>query len=564
MDEQCAEQIISPVYADFITEFDGDANTLKKLYQTDCVIVIDGLFAIFTAPQERMDALGLYAYHAVPKLYGLMDSTNMDSAGITSVQQQPNLNLTGQDVIVGIIDTGIDYTHPVFRNIDGSTRIAAIWDQSDESGMTPETFGYGSEYTSDVINQALRSENPYAIVPQRDTNGHGTFMAGIAAGNVMPEQDFTGAAPNAQLLVVKLRPAKRYLRGYYLIPDGVEAFQENDIMTAMYYMRQYAMQQQKPLSIYIGVGTNSGDHNGNSYLSSYINYFGDQRGMCVSVPVGNEGNRATHYAGRLTADALTEDVEFRVDDNEHGLVIELWGRAPDIYTIGLIAPGGEQIQKIQPRYDQVIEENFILEPAKVYIRYFLVESASGNQVILLRLNTPSAGIWKIRVYGERILYGDFNIWMPIDAFIRSGTYFLKPDPNQTITSPGDSLRSVNTTAYNHINQTAYIFSGRGYTPDGLIVPDIAAPGVNIFGPAPDHRYTRRSGTSVAAAHSAGAAALLLEWGIYKRHNMNIDSTEIKKLLIRGARRSLAMDYPNRIWGYGELDVYNVFLYVSIT
>ena len=154
--------------------------------------------------------------------------------------------------------------------------------------------------------------------------------------------------------------------------------------------------------------------------------------------------------------------------------------------------------------------------------------------------------------------------MPISTFVSDGTYFLKPEPNNTVTSPGDSLRSINTAAYNHMNQTSYILSGRGYTPEGMIVPDISAPGVSIFGPAPDGRYTRRTGTSVAAAHSAGAAALLLEWGIYRRNNLNIDSTEIKKLLIRGARRSLALDYPNRIWGYGELDVYNVFLYVSIT
>ncbi len=564
MDISCDEQIISPVYADFITQFDGDVNTIKNLYQTDCVIAIDGLFAIFTAPQERMDAIGFYGYNAVPKLYGLMDSSNMDSAGVINVRQQPYLNLTGQDVLVGIIDTGIDYTHPAFRNIDGSTRIEAIWDQSDDSGSAPPNLGYGSEYTAELINRALNSDMPYEIVPQQDTNGHGTFMAGIAAGNEILEQDFTGAAPGSSLLVVKLKPAKRYLRGYYLIPDGVEAYQENDIMAAMYYMRQYAMQKQKPLSILIGLGTNSGDHNGNSYLSSYINYLGNLRGISISAPVGNEGNRAAHYYGVLDTDSDMQDVEFRVGENTRGFMMELWARAPDVYTIGLIAPGGEQVRRIQPRYDQVIEENFLLEPARVYIRYFLVESASGNQVIVIRLNMPSAGIWRLRVYGERILYGDFNLWMPISTFVSDGTYFLKPEPNNTVTSPGDSLRSINTAAYNHMNQTSYILSGRGYTPEGMIVPDISAPGVSIFGPAPDGRYTRRTGTSVAAAHSAGAAALLLEWGIYRRNNLNIDSTEIKKLLIRGARRSLALDYPNRIWGYGELDVYNVFLYVSIT
>ena len=563
MADSCESQILSNAYADFIVEFDGNVENIKLLYDTECVQVINGSFAIFTAPVTRMETLGQFEYNSVPKIYGLMDSTSMDSSGITGSRQNPFLSLSGRNVLVGVIDTGIDYTHPAFRYADGSSRILSIWDQSDQTGTPPSDFIYGSEYSKDLIDRALASENPLEIVPEQDTNGHGTFMAGLAAGNEMPEDGFTGAAPQSQLVIVKLKPCKDYLRSYYLIPDSAEAYQESDLMMALWYLRRYSLLTRKAISILIGLGTNNGDHNGNSYLSRYIDEVGNLRGMCVSAPVGNEGNRAGHYLGRISSEGSYEDVEIRIDSGERGFIMELWGTAPDIYSIGLIAPDGEQIERIPPRYGQVLRADFVLEPARVFVQYFLVESESGNQVIVIRLENPSSGIWRLRVYGDRLLFRGYHVWLPISDFISSGTYFLKPDPSNTITSPGDTFRCINTAAYNHYNNSIYVQSGRGYTPEGMVVPDLAAPGVNVFGPAAGGGFTRKTGTSVAAAHCAGAAALLLEWGIYKRNNVAMDTTEIKKLFIRGARRSMDLEYPNPIWGYGTLDLYNVFLYVSL-
>lgn len=559
MSELCENQVLSQLYADFIVEFGGNAEVLTDRYQTECITVFNTHLAMIHLPVDSMKNVAMFAYNSVPKVYGLMDSTNMDISGITRVHNQPYLSLRGANILVGLIDTGIDYTHPVFRYADGTTRIAAIWDQTINNGLPPRYTDYGTEYTSEDINRALASEQPETIVPSKDTNGHGTFMAGIAAGNIDPSSDFAGAAPESVIAAVKLKEAKDYLREYYVIPDGISAYQETDIMMGIRYLVDKAILLQKSLVIYIGVGTNSGGHDGSSYLGQYMNDVGDLRSVCIVAPCGNEGNRGTHYYGQITENGAYEDVEIRVDNGEAGFVVELWGKAPDILSVGIVSPGGERVEKIKPRYNLVQTIDFLLEPTEIFVMFELVESSSGNPVIVMRFRNPSPGIWTIRVYGENILYKDYHMWLPIGDFIEEGTYFLKPDPNMTVTEPGNTNLCIATTAYNHYSSSIYVQSGRGFTFDGRVVPDIAAPGVNIYGPVPGGGFTRKSGTSAAAAHTAGAAALLLEWGIYRRNNLNMDTTEVKKLMTRGARRRPGILYPSRIWGFGELDLYNVFV-----
>lgn len=563
MSELCENQMISQDYADYIVEFSGNVELIKQRYGVECVTTLDDSFAIIHLPVESMRTPGMFAYNAIPKVYGLMDSSSMDASGITRIQNQPYLALKGSNILIGVVGTGVDYTHPVFREADGTTRIGFIWDQSIDTGPRPPLIDYGTEYSAEDINRALASAQPFDIVPSMDEDGHGTFMAGIAAGNADPANDFIGAAPEAQIAVVKLKQAKNYLRDYYLVPDDVQAFQETDIMMGIRYLIHAAIRLQKPLVIYFSMGTSNGDHEGNSYLAQYISQIGDLRSVCMVTACGNEGNSGTHYYGRISNRGAFEEVEVRVGSNEKGFVLELWGRAPDILSVAFTSPGGELIEKIQPRYGQVQTINFLLDPTEIYVMYDLVEASSGNQVIIMRFANPSSGVWRIRVYGDIVLYGDFHMWLPIRDFLQEGTYFLRPDPDTTFTGPSDAMRCICVTAYNHITNSIYVQASRGFTPEGRVIPDIAAPGVNVFGPAPGGGFTTKSGTSVGAAHVAGAAALLLEWGIYRRNNLNIDTTEVNKMLIRGARRRTDIVYPSRIWGFGELDLYNTFQY-SIT
>ena len=557
-DSECKAMILSENSADFIIEYGGNAVNVSERYDAQCIQVINSRYVIIHTPVGRMSEISRFAYNSVPKLYGLMDTTSMDVSGITRPHRQPFLSLRGSGILIGIIDTGIDYTHPVFLQADGTTRIVRIWDQTIQDGPAPEGIFYGTEYDETMINKALSSDNPYALVPSRDTEGHGTVMAGLAAGGYDAANDFTGAAPEASIAVVKLKPAKNYLRSYNLIRQGAPAFQENDIMMGIRYLLEIARSLAQPLVVLLGIGTSSGDHNGLSYLNNYMNDVGDLRGCCMVSACGNEGNESGHYSGRIEPGTIYEDVEIRVDSAENGFTAELWGRTPDIFSVGIQTPGGERIERIPPRYGQVQTIDFVLEPTQIYIQYKLVESSSGDLLIAMRFQNPTPGVWTIRVFGENLVYRTYNMWLPISSFLEEGTYFLKPDPDITMTSPGDTNTCVCVAAYNHNNDSIYYASGRGFTPSGGIVPDIAAPGVNVYVPVPGKRFTQRSGTSVAAAHAAGAAALLMEWGIYRKNNLNMDTTEIKKYLIRGAKRQADIVYPNTRWGFGTLDLYNVF------
>ncbi len=174
------------------------------------------------------------SYENPLKCYTYMDLESLNASGVTRLHNHPYLNLRGSKTAVAIIDSGISYENPLFLDSGGFTRIAYLWDQTLE-GEPGGEVPYGRLFTREDINRALKSSSPLEIVPSTDTNGHGTSLAGIAAGNLNAGENFCGAAPEASLIVVKLKPAKRYLKEFYLYPADTEIFQENDIMLGIAY-----------------------------------------------------------------------------------------------------------------------------------------------------------------------------------------------------------------------------------------------------------------------------------------------------------------------------------------
>ena len=283
----CEEKIYSNDYVDFIISKDVlDVIDLSS----DCIQRIDeekdtyfyprSFFRIFDFPAD--------SYASVPKCYGLLDETALEVSGILKLQQQPALALKGQGVMIGFIDTGIDYRNPVFQYSDGTTRIYRIWDQTIRDGTKPEGIAYGSEYKTEQINAALRAENPLETVPSMDTNGHGTFVAGVACGSEDVEDNFIGAAPFSEIAVVKLKEAKTYLREFYFIPDSVPAYQENDIMMAVSYLDRLAKERDMPLVICIALGSNMGNRGKDGQLATYLDIVSRRRKRCSVAAVGNE------------------------------------------------------------------------------------------------------------------------------------------------------------------------------------------------------------------------------------------------------------------------------------
>ncbi|MDF2588316.1 MAG: hypothetical protein K0S41_2157 [Anaerocolumna sp.] len=560
LDANCIERIVSEDYADFLTDYTRNLETLQNDPNICLDIINENIATIFVDKNLLIpNAIQVYGYSVFPRCFGLLDINSLEPSGITRLRNIPTFSLQGQDVLVGIIDTGIEYTHDAFKFSDGTSKIASIWDQTIQTGTPPEGFLYGTEYTMDQINEALQNPNPLSIVPSTDVNGHGTLLAGIAAGTISPENSFSGVAPLAQLVVVKLKPAKQFIREFLIIPQDVECYQENDIIYAAKYLISVATRLKKPIAICIGLGSSQGAHDDRGFLGSYLTSIARRTSTAVVIAAGNEGNSGHHYYGSIDPSVKLNTVELRIGPNEPGFMMELWGDAPNTFSIDILSPTGEFIPRIPARLGESRVIKFIFEKTVINIDYEFVEAQTGSQLILMRFTDPTEGIWKFQIYKSLDLNSKFHIWLPMRQFLSTETYFIRPDPNYTLTAPANTYIPIVVTAYDHTNQSLFIQASRGYTRNEIISPVIAAPGVNLIGPSLNNSYTTASGTSLAAAHVTGVAAMLLEWGYVKGNYVQMDSVEIKNFILRGAKRDPNLTYPNREWGYGILDIYNSFI-----
>ena len=572
----CTNSVASEDFADFIAPYFTTPEEFIRSQGTDCIDFVNSTLAVVYVPLSTVtpSTYTSYTYSAVPKLYSLLDVTSMDAAGITAAGELPVLNNQGAGVIVGFVDTGINYTDSLFRNVDGSTRIIGIWDQTNNSdnsnNIENETAKpisafsalYGTQYTAEEINLALNSDNPASIVPTRDENGHGTFLASIAAGNRDERAEFSGAAPQASIAMVKLKPAKQYLRDFYLIRDGADAYQENDIMMGVSYLYFLARKYSMPLVVCIPLGTNMGSHMGMSRLGQYLNQVSLSNGSAVITAAGNETGARHHF--RAVMDASTDEVtaELRVGEREAGFSMELWAENMGAYTVGFISPTGEVAREISVPLRGENTVSFLLEQTQITVYTQIADVSSGSQFIFMRFENPMSGIWRILIRNSLDIRETFHIWLPVRGFISDETYFLRPDPDTIITDPGNARYLITVTAYDHTKNSIYIHASRGYSLSGRIKPDLAAPGVNILGASVSgRRLTRMSGTSVSAAHLAGAAAILLNWGVLNANYPYLNTPVLKSIFVRGAQRNPALTYPNREFGYGTLNLYEAFLHL---
>ncbi len=553
------EKIYSNDYFDLIIEYNGDPYILEA-FSGYLVNIINMFLAIAYVPVSIIneESISRMGYAVFPNLFGLISDTALESSGISRLRRIPSFDLRGKGVLIGFLDSGIDYTNPVFQYADNTTKIARLWDQSINSDQTPNGFPYGTEYTREQINDALKSEDPYLIVPSRDEVGHGTMISGIAAGNEVPERGFYGVAPDAEIVVVKLKQAKQNLTSYFRIPDNELAYQENDLMTAYQYLMNAAYDFNKPMVICNAVDTSQYAHDGRGTTSSWLSLRANNIGMAVISAVGNEGNARRHYSGVVNPLNGYDTVELNVGPGEGGFSMELWGAMPNLFTLDITTPTGEYIPRIDIKIFETRRLSFIFDPTIIYIDYTLVEAQSGDQLILLRFTDPSPGIWKFKVFGRGIDPMRYNIWLPMNYYISQDTYFIRSDPYITLLSISCAPTPIAVTAYNDADDSLYINAGRGYTRLDNVKPDIAAPGVNILAPDINQGFAAVSGTSAAAAHTAGVAAMLFEWGIVNGRYPDMNTQDMKVFMMRGARRDVDRVYPNRDWGYGILDVFNIF------
>lgn len=555
---KCKEWILSEDYRDFIIN-ENHTPFLENIAQNPVCEQYAGFdYRCIYLPALQAGTLTSkqFSYNSIPKCYAPLSMDTLNQAGILPIQNYPTLQLKGNGILIGFIDSGIDYTNTVFRNLDGSTRIAAIWDQTIQTGTPPDGFLYGSEYTQNDLNDALALDNPLSVVPTRDEIGHGTFLASLAAGSAEPSRQFLGAAPESTLAVVKLKPAKQYLKEYYYIPDDTICYQENDIMLALKYLNDLADSLDMPLVLCIALGTSMGGHIGSLPLSTLIDDYSSSANRIPVIGVGNEADKRHHYYNEILDNKDTKTVEIRVGENVSGFTMELWTEIPNFLSISLISPSGESTSTLPVRVNEITELNFLFERTTVNIDYRILVEQTNSELISFRFTAPAPGIWKLVVEPLRVIDGRFHIWLPLTEFISGEVYFLNPDPYYTLTNPANTSKPVIVSYYNGTTNGLALSSGRGYTRTNLINPSITAPGIEVEGALPDGRFAVRSGSSIATAITAGSTALLLEWILFHLGNPSIDSYQIKSLMILGAVRPAGMDYPNREWGYGQLNLYN--------
>lgn len=544
------QKILDENYYDFIID-----NSMIPRYSTgDNITLLNDAHSLLHISRSVMGVcdIGRTPYYAFPSVYTLASSASDENSPSKTVEYNTNYNLLGQCTLVGIVDTGIDYQHPAFRNADGSTRIVSLWDQTDQSGASPKDFTFGTEYSKQQINAALLSNNTLSLVPTVDTIGHGTAIASIISGSIDTKNSFSGIVPYSELVVVKLKEAKKNLRNVFLIPEDEVCFQESDVILGIRYLVEEAKKMERPLVICIALGTSQGIHDGQGIMSQYLANLLLLSGVNVSIAAGDEGNRGRHYFGSIDSAPYSTEFQLNIGNEDKKLSMEIWPNIPGRPAIQIISPDRMITYKIEPSFNECIK--FAFGQGLVWVNNIVFEEETGLQLILIRFDQAEPGLWTFRLDSTENQPFYFNSWLPSGNLISDYTYFINASPDTTITNPGNSINTLTTSAYNQIDGTILDQSGRGYTSNGMVKPDIAAPGYQIPCALPQNRYGTMSGTGAAAAQAAGGIAMVMEWTLCKGNFTTLTGKQINRMIARGAKRSSSYLYPNNVWGYGQLDI----------
>lgn len=488
-----------------------------------------GIVTIAGRDIEKLLTIREINYIELPKtLYFSFEPSNRASC-ITEVTL--GYGLEGEGVLIGFIDSGIDYVNQSFRKENGDTRIDFIYD-----------LDVGRKvYTSEEINAALKSPDPYSLVPHMDRAGHGTHVAGIAcAGGNIPRR-FYGAAPLSSIAMVKMTRE--------LDRSGLKSTQ---LMRGIKFLIDSAYKLNKPLVINISFSTNDGAHTGNSLLEQYIGIVSTVQRVTVVVAAGNEGDRAHHIGGELGA---RQQVQFNVGADERILIIQLYKSFLKDINLNIISPDGRSSGDIRLTNTfsrgRIGNTSYFIyntgpTPFNMDGEILIVLSGVGN-------GTIASGIWTMDMTTNANVQGTYDMWLPIAEGLNIATRFLRPSPDNTIGIPGTVPEVITVGSYNFVNFTISPFSGRGNSNLTPVKPDLVAPGEDIESSTPGGGFEPRSGTSMAAPQVAGACGLLMEFGIIRENDPYLYGQRLKYFLLKGANRSrIDVQYPNNSWGYGTL------------
>ena len=535
---------------DLIIKYSGNLEAVREIASS--VTELSNEYAILTVSESRIEQLAQIPeieYIEKPKRLFFEVANGKRVSCILPVQTAP-LKLFGAGILTAVIDSGIDYSHPDFRNPDGTTRIRALWDQS-ISGNPPEGYFLGTEYTQEQINAAL-SEPVKArqeqIVPSRDISGHGTSVAGIAAGNGRGSVGgiYKGVAPQSELLIVKLGNPRQ--GGF---PRTTELMQGVD------YVLRKSLEYRMPVAINISFGNTYGSHEGTSLLERYLDDMANYWKSVICVGSGNEGTAAGHTSGVLK-EGQEQSVELGVQQREPALNVQLWKSYVDEVEISVVAPSGIRVGPISERLGT---QRFRIGETEILLYYGKPSPYQTNQEIYFDfIPTGSyidSGVWRIVLTPRKVVTGIYQMWLPSERILNRGTAFLNPVSSDTLTIPSTASRVITVGAYDARSFSYADFSGRGALEKNSEMwvqkPDLAAPGVGVMTAKTGGGYGEYTGTSFAVPFVTGSAALLMEWGIVRGNDPYLYGEKVKAYLRRGAKHLPGYErWPNNQLGYGAL------------
>lgn len=527
---------------DLIIKYSGSLDAVREI--SESVTELLNNYAVVRIREDRIEALASLPeveFVEKPKSLYFQADVGRQASCIDAVQETP-YGLTGRGVLVGIVDSGIDLTNPDFRNEDGTTRVAALWDQADR------------EYTSEEINEFLNAEGtgqPAVRPPLSvDSSGHGTAVAGIAAGNGRGSEGrrYRGAAPESELVIVKMKSPQ---------PGGFP--RTTELMTGVDYLIRKAQEMRMPIAVNISFGNTYGPHDSTSLVERFLNDISDTWKNVICIGSGNEGAAAGHASG-LVSDEEEAVQELAVQERETVLNVQIWKSYVDEMDISVVNPSGE---RVGPFREILGPQRFLLGNTELLIYYGEPKPYSVRQEIYISFlpvqSYVDSGVWRIILTPRRIVDGTYQMWLPAQAALNVGTAFLTPNSMSTLTVPSTASQAVTVAAYDARTFSYADFSGRGpaavYEGGNVPKPDLAAPGVLVNAPVPGGGYRAFSGTSFAAPFVTGSAALLMEWGIVRGNDPYLYGEKVKAYLRRGARELPGYsEWPNAQLGYGVLCV----------
>lgn len=532
---------------DVIILYSGELDQIRFLAESVTPLLKN--FAIVRIQEKNLEKLALLEeviYIEKPKslFFEVMNGRRVSC--IDSVQT-PRFDLTGKGILIGIVDSGIEYGNMDFRNVDGTTRIRFLWDQTIE-GNPPQGYQIGTEYSKEQIDEALSQPEKVQqmqMVPSRDTSGHGTAVAGVAAGNGRNSGGrYRGVAPDSELIIVKLGN-----------PGSVGFPRTVELMQAVDYIVRKAEKLKMPVSVNISFGNTYGSHNGTSLLERFLDTAAETGRTLITVGAGNEGAQAGHAAGFLK-EGEERRIPLAVQERQGALSVQIWTDYTDVVGVALITPSGE---KIGPIREVMGTQRFRTGKTEILLYYGEPSPYSGLNEIFLEFlpveDYVNSGEWNIVLIPEQIVTGQYDVWLPVSYVLNEGTAFFYPTEERTLTIPSTASRVLTVGAYDAATMSYADFSGRGKQGQDNQKPDIAAPGVNVISVQGERNYAAFTGTSFAAPFAAGGAALLMEWGIVKKNDMYLYGEKVKAYLRRGARRLPGFEkWPNNQSGYGALCV----------